>query len=734
MKVSRALSMAAGAVPCRRCALPKSTSTGTPFARRVVPAYPMSTSHRAYSSLKRPEKTPLIGRGKFGEGSTSSLKSGISKASSAVATNSPPVPRSIVAYLDEYVIGQDTAKKALAVGVFNHYLRATFNQKTAEDIARHSYLFPTKKIREKRSLGKSKNAEEEETILSDFVGQQRGSKRWGYGETGERPIETHSCPSILDTDLPKEAVQAPSLSPTYFSSARPSKAEEVTEEPASAFTDKQAHQIQSSPRKTTPESHMTQLDKSNMIVIGPSGSGKTHLIRTLSASLSVPFVHVDATPLTSAGYVGEDVDSIIARLLESANWNVEDAERGIICIDEVDKLASPVSSSSPGSIKTAGRDVGGTGVQQALLRLLEGSIVSIADKRNSSSAPSHPNNHGTPRHSKKGNAESKPWWSPEMQQLNAEQQGKIVPSERSSGGSVAEATLVEGKRKAGLHSGSDGMGTVRVDTSKILFVLCGAFVGLEDIIAARGGRMLEDVEAEDLNAYGLIPEFVGRLPVMVTLKDLTETELERILTEPRNALVTQYQTLFAAYDIKLHFTSAAISSLAHQAAQVSTTSSGARMLRRLMEKRLLDAMYDGPGGGSRYALMDESAAQGRSQVQLFSRGGRSAWLNAIEEDEERNRRPLKKAAVGNGSKGVSKSVASSSSSSTSSSVASLQSSATTSSSQVAVSPSKKTQTRSLSHAKSLFARVDEATLRRRARARLTRPSRVGNLRILTSDG
>jgi len=442
----------------------------------------------------------------------------------------------------------------------------------------------------------------------------------------------------------------------------------------------------------------------------------------------VPFVHVDATPLTSAGYVGEDVESIMSRLLEASNWNVEEAERGIVCIDEVDKLASPASSSSPGSIKTAGRDVGGTGVQQALLRLLEGSVVSIADKRSSGgNATSASSNASSSRLGK--NAESKPWWSPEMQSLNLEQQSKNVGVAMRTGGNntAAEAALVDGKKRSGLASGSDGMGTIRIDTSKILFVLCGAFVGLEDVIAARGARSLEDVAAEDLTAFGLIPEFVGRLPVMVTLQNLTEKELERILTEPRNALVSQYQTLFASYDVKLHFTTPAIASLAHQAAQCSTTSSGARMLRRLMEKRLLDAMYDGPGGGSKYALMDQSAAQGLSQVQLFSRGGRSAWLNAIEEDEENYKK-----MQSSGNVEVKKDT---------STTSFVHSKAANSSSPPLPSPlslaqadpaSRNIQVRSAS--KSFLARADEATLRRRARARLTRPSRVGNLRILTSEG
>lgn len=460
-----------------------------------------------------------------------------------------------------------------------------------------------------------------------------------------------------------------------------------------------------------------ELEKSNIILIGPSGSGKTHLVRTLSTSLSVPFVHIDATPLTSAGYVGEDVESIMSRLLEASQWNVEEAERGIVCIDEVDKLASPASPTSS-SIKTAGRDVGGTGVQQALLRLLEGTVVSIADKRAGSGHPASAaalapgNTSATARRSSggAGTGGNKPWWSPEMQSLNAEH-ARTISHAREGSAEGVEAR----KRPASLSSGSDGTGTVRIDTSKVLFVLCGAFVGLQDIIAARGGTRLEEVEAEDLTAYGLIPEFVGRLPVMVTLQDLTESDLARILTEPRNALVSQYQSLFAAYNIKLHFTTPAIASLARQAAQSSASSSGARMLRRLMERRLLDAMYDGPGGGARYALMDESAAQGLSLVQLFSRGHRSAWLNAIDEEEERHKRRRTKKQSGDNRPPLP-----------------LASAANPGSGATAPVTLRRSQAKG--HAELLGpAALDEATLRRRARARLTRPSRVGNLRILTSE-
>lgn len=299
-----------------------------------------------------------------------------------------------------------------------------------------------------------------------------------------------------------------------------------------------------------------------------------------------------------------------------------------------------------------------------------------------------------------------------MQMHNAEH-GRAAQAMRAGGGSEA---ISDGRRRASLTPGSDGTGTIKIDTSKVLFILCGAFVGLQDIIAARGSTRLEEVEAEDLTGYGLIPEFVGRLPVIVTLNDLTEKDLGRILTEPKNALVSQYQSLFAASGIELHFTRPAIASLAHQAARSSKTSSGARVLRRLMEKRLLDAMFDAPNGGASFALMDESAAQGRSQVHLFSRGGKAAYLNAIEEDEVRYKKSQSGIMKVNTRSELQKR---------------LSTIKVNTSSQINVRQPVK---HGSSSSTSLLNRIDEANLRRRARARLTRPSRVGNLRILTSDG
>lgn len=461
----------------------------------------------------------------------------------------PLQPRSLKSSLDQYVIGQDSAKRVLSVAVFNHNLRC-------QQAADRNKLFV--------------DVDYDSIIHDEASGPDRD------------PTISAAVPdpSRLDTTDAHPGGPDP-----YVQRSREQTIMDLCGDP-------------------------TIIEKSNILLFGPTGSGKTLLAKTLAKLMDVPISISDCTPFTQAGYVGEDVEACVQRLLVASGWDVTKAERGIIVLDEVDKIARR-------SEGMGGKDVSGEGVQQALLKILEGTTLQISDKGQKTDAQRSRTGLGLP--------------------------GNNSPSPSTSKGEI--------------HT---------IDTSNILFILSGAFVGLEKIVTDRISKSsigfgstiqrknqktikapklkpffspnneeftpLQLVEPQDLNSYGLIPELVGRCPIFTHCEELGIDDLVRILTEPRNALVNQYKALFNAYGVTFHVTTLALKEIARQALETKT---GARGLRRIMEVLLTDAMYETPGASVTHVLVTEAAARREAEVPYFSRGQAYIFHATIASEEER---------------------------------------------------------------------------------------------------
>ncbi|ODO05093.1 ATP-dependent Clp protease ATP-binding subunit ClpX [Cryptococcus wingfieldii CBS 7118] len=596
-------------------------------------------------------------------------------------------PKDLFSHLSQYIVGQDRAKRILSVAVFNHYQRIAPRLKHLEEkpeppsppprakaplitletpvpnppSPRQATVSPSVSTRLDKELQDAvswdpsrvtgtgmEGGAADPTLTHDLLTLRSREGQWarsGFFDSRPPPL-----PSLLGQAIKRRKGSGEDVASTGKSRKKQASTSSATQGGVSG---------QSAAVKRKDD---VVIEKSNVLMIGPTGTGKTLMAKTLANILDVPFVSCDATAYTQAGYVGEDVENCVLRLLQASNYDIDRTELGIIHIDEIDKLARR-GGGGEGSWG-GGRDVGGEGVQQALLRLLEGTTLTLTAKPPPvTSSASTPTSSSTSPTSSSNSGPSAPSPAPKAE-LNAKGIERDPPGWNPN--DPTNRGLGSGKRsvREGLPGYSGGGGgadwntankgdTFVVDTSNILFVLSGAFVGLEQIVNRRLGKgsigfgaplpksqseadqklnpiPLKGLSTPDLTTYGLIPEFLGRLPTLTTLHPLSILDLVHILNEPKNALLKQYEALFEKYGSELKFTKKAIEEVARTALE---RGGGARGLRGVLEEVLVDCMFEVPGSSVRYCLITAAVIRGEEQAFYFSRGQKTAFYSAIEAED-----------------------------------------------------------------------------------------------------